>query len=303
MRLLDFLFAARPLLHLPVWSIYLVCFHYHQQLSGDSFGMMNLLMLVLLSLLVSGAYYLNQISDFRSDQLNDKLGFIQQGIIGPNQMWAAFFVCTIVPMAIAPFYSAWILVVFAQLMLFGILYSVPPVSLMNRPLSGMFVNAYCFGWLVPLTVMPDINMHNAGLLGWDNPLYFFLAVSAIHILTTIPDIEGDRESGKRTLGVILGERKAKLFGLLLLALSVWVAVESQHALLVYLSLISVIVVGASAVIPWPKLTLLAAKLPILLTTLLAGSFYPVYFLFIVVLIILTRVYYLRRFNLVYPRLG
>ncbi|MDF1544260.1 MAG: UbiA family prenyltransferase [bacterium] len=260
-------------------------------------------MLVLLSLLVSGANYLNQLSDFKSDQVNEKLGFLQQGIITPVQMRSLFLFCTIVPMVTAPFISSWILLVFAQLALLGIMYSVEPISLMKRPISGLFVNAYCFGTLVPLTVMPHINMHNAGLLGWDNPLFFFLAVGAIHLLTTIPDMAGDRESGKRTLGLLLGERKTKLLALLFLITAIWVAFESSHAALVYLALMSAMIVSISALIPWRQLTLVAAKLPILLTTLLAGWYYPIYFLFIVVLIILTRVYYLRRFNMVYPRLG
>jgi hypothetical protein len=45
----------------------------------------------------------------------------------------------------------------------------------------------------------------------------------------------------------------------------------------------------------------AAKLPLLLLTLLAGFFYPGYFLFVVALLFGTRIYYRRRFHIAYPR--
>jgi hypothetical protein len=36
---------------------------------------------------------------------------------------------------------------------------------------------------------------------------------------------------------------------------------------------------------------------------LAGYFFPVYFLFIVALLIATRIYYRKRFDVIYPRLA
>ena len=49
-----------------------------------------------------------------------------------------------------------------------------------------------------------------------------------------------------------------------------------------------------------QLVLLAAKLPVLLLTLLAGCYYPIYPAFIVALKIVYRIYYWRRFGVVYP---
>jgi len=40
-----------------------------------------------------------------------------------------------------------------------------------------------------------------------------------------------------------------------------------------------------------------------MTSLLAGYFYPIYLIFIVVLIVLTRLYYKKRFGMVYPKVN
>lgn len=303
MRFFDFIFAARPLLHLPIWSVFLICLHYHHQLSGAVFSYEDFIILAGMSLIVSGAYYLNQIYDYESDKINDKLGFLQSDKLTFTQLWVGYLVITLIPIVISYFISLWILIIFLQFFVLGFLYSSNPFQLKNRPLLGLLTNAYSFGWLVPLTVMPEINFHNAGLLGWDNPFYFFLAVAAIHIMTTIPDREGDMKTDKKTIAVIMSPVLSKLLALVLLIASIAVAYRSGFLLLSGLSLISALVVLLSCFYPSNRLCLLATKLPILLLTLLAGYFYFYYFLFIVVLLIATRIYYKKRFGIVYPKIA
>ncbi len=301
MKIFDLFFAARPLLHLPVWSIYLVSLHYHLELSNDSFSIYNLLMIVCLSLIVAGAYYLNQIYDYESDRINKKLGFLQMKILRSRHLWKAFFIASIIPFAITPVYSFWIFMIFAQQFVLGVLYSAPPLRLKDRPIAGLFVNAFTFGWLIPYTVMPELNINNAGLLGWDSPLYFFLAVASIHVMTTIPDREGDLATGKKTIATIMSIRTAKILALAFMAASAFVANWSNFPLLTYISIISSLIILASVIISSDRLCLFATKLPILLLTLLAGFYFPAYIGFIVVLLLLTRIYYLKRFGIKYPQ--
>ncbi len=303
MKLLDFIFAARPLLHLPIWSVFLICLHYHHRLSGDVFSYEDLITLIGMSLIVSGAYYLNQIYDYESDKINDKLGFLQSDKLTFKQLWIGYFVITLIPIVISYFISILILMIFIQFFVLGFLYSSKPFQFKNRPILGLLTNAYSFGWLVPFTVMPEINIHNAGLLGWDNPFYFFLAVAAVHIMTTIPDRDGDLKTGKKTIAVIISPALAKLLALLLLMISIVVAYQSGFLLLSGLSLVSSLVVLLSCVNTSDRLSLLATKLPILLLTLLAGYFYYYYFVFIVVLLIATRIYYKKRFGIIYPQIA
>jgi 4-hydroxybenzoate polyprenyltransferase len=302
MKLLDFIFAARPMLHLPIWSIYLVALYYHHQLSGGRFRVTHLVILVSLSLLAAGAYYINQVYDRDSDAINRKLGFLQAGLLTEKDLMRAYLVVSVVPVIMGLFYSFFITGVFLQVFVLGYLYSCPPLRLKDRPFWGLFANAYAFGFLGPLTVMPELTLHNIGLLGWDNPIYFFLVVASVYLLTTLPDRAGDRATGKRTLSVLLTPSSVKLLALLLMLLGAYVAYRSNYLTLACIALVSALPVLLSIFTSTPSLELFATKFPILLLTILAGYLYPVYLLFIIVLMMVTRIYYRRRFNIIYPKL-
>jgi len=298
----DLFFAARPMLHIPVWSTYLVCLHYHNQLSGERLGWWDLLMLLCLSLMTAGSYWWNQVYDFESDQANNKLGFLQRGLLTRTELTAAFLICSLLGLAVTPLYSVLVFAIFAQAFFLSFAYSAPPLRLKDRPLWGLFANAWGVGFLVPLCVMPELTVHNAGLLGWDNPGYFFLAVASIYLLTTVPDRAGDELAGKRTIAVVFGSRVVLIVALALALLSALVAYRSGFILLCRLSLMSGLLAVAALAFRSERVTLVAAKTPILLLALLSGYFYPEYLLFIIVLIAATRIYYARRFKMSYPRL-
>jgi len=188
------------------------------------------------------------------------------------------------------------------LVLLGAVYSAPPFRLKDRPFSGLFVNAIGYGFIIPLTVMPDMNMHNSGFLNWSNPLYFTLTIGAVYLLTAIPDRVGDSRTGKRTLAVILPVPIVKLLALILLIDSAYVAYDSNIKLLLVLSVVAIFALGVSFLNSSEKYLFLAIKLPILLLTILAGYFFYYYAIFVVALLIGTRVYYRKRFNMEYPKL-
>lgn len=302
MKWLDLFFAARPLLHLPVWSVYLVSLHFHLDLTGEAFALRDLLVLAILSLLSAGAYYLNQVHDRESDRINDKLGFLEQGYLSEQEMMGAFLVSSVLGMAIAAALSVVLLMIVLQLFVLGYLYSVPPFRLKDRPFWGLFANAYAYGFLVPLTVMPDLTEHNAGLLGWDSPVYFFLAVGSIYLLTTLPDRAGDQATGKRTLAVVWPTGAVKGLATILMAGAAAAAVWSGFVELTIVAAISLFLLNLIIVKPGPRLELLAAKGPILLLTILAGWWAPGYLVFVLVLLAATRVYYRWRFNVAYPQI-
>lgn len=290
------------MLHLPIWSIYLASLKYHNDLAGEHFDWRNLATLGCLSLLAAGAYYLNQIFDIESDSANHKLGFLSDRKLVPGELMAGYLITSIVALVGGWFLSRITFAILIQLFALGFLYSAPPFRLKDRALWGFAANAWGIGFLVAFSVMPNINFHNAGLLGWDNPWYFAAAIGGVYVLTTIPDIPGDEMAGKRTLAVIIGEVGALILGAILLLLSAYLAFRAQF---IILGSTSVVAVGLSLValrVKRRETLKLAIVLPILLLTLLAGIFYPWYLLFIVVLVILTRVYYRRRMGIAYPSL-
>lgn len=302
MRLLDLLFAARPLLHLPVWSICLVALHHHHLLSNDRFALADLGILGLLSLAAASAYYINQVYDQQTDRHNRKLGFLQRGFLSERTLMLGFLCTGLAAVGLSLLYSYLLFFIVLQAFALGYFYSAPPLRLKDRPLWGIWANAYGIGWLVPFTVMPQINQHNAGLLGWDNPFYFFFAVAGLTSLTTVPDRPGDLLAGKRTLAVMLGERNVALCALLCFGTAAFIAWRSGFPPLQWIAVLATIMSLAVIIRPASLLVHLAIKLPVLALTGLAIWWYPWYGLFLVVLIVGTRLYYARRFATVYPRL-
>ncbi|UCC44513.1 MAG: UbiA family prenyltransferase [Candidatus Zixiibacteriota bacterium] len=302
-RALDFFFAARPMLLMPVWTVYLVSLHYHHEVTGGMFDLYDLLLMICLSLLCAGAFYINQVFDEESDRINGKVGFLQRGLISDRTMMTAFIIASVVVLAVSPILGPLPIMIFLQIVILSVIYSAPPVRLKDRPIGGLFANAYAHGFLVSLAVMSEITVHSADLLGWDNPVYFALTVGATYLLTTIPDMEGDRATGKRTFSVWLGRSTCLISSFCLMLLAAFVAFRSGFAPLFYLCVMATCLITASMLVRSDKAVLLAAKLPFLILTLLAGYWYPVYFLFVVALLIGTRLYYLRRFGIVYPRLA
>lgn len=303
MKALDVSFAARPLLLVPIWSIYLVALHFHHESIGATFGLVNALSLVCLTLLGAGACYVNQVFDADSDRRNDKVHFLSRGLVSESQLMLGYVITGIIAMALSLFVSTLFFLICAQLLAFSYFYSAPPLRLKDRPVAGLLANAYGIGFVVAVSVYPKMSLHNAGLLGWDNPFYFCMAVGGIYLLTTIPDRSGDASTGKRTLAVVAGRRGTVMLAAFWLAIAAVAAWESDYLPLFWIASASTVMAGMSFALKSDAATLFAAKFPILLITLLAGWYYPSYLIFIVVLVIATRIYYKRRLNISYPSIA
>jgi len=187
LKLIDFIFAARPMLLLPVWSLYLIANNFY--FGPDSFDLYGFIALVSLTLLVAGAYYINQIYDYQSDLINKKIGFLQSGKISKNEMIIVYITISAVSIITGFKISLFLGVVFCSVFVLGYIYSAPPLRLKDRPLLGLLSNSFAYGILVPLSI-PGIAT-KADYLTMIMPTYFFMIVSAGYLLTIIPDREGD----------------------------------------------------------------------------------------------------------------
>ncbi len=298
-KAIDYIFAARPLLHLPVWSVYLV-------VRGPSqLSLSDLLILSGLSAIVAGAYYINQIFDEETDRINDKLGFLQKGLTSRRGFLLLFLLTSVAGLTAVTIASPRLLILVGLQFLLGLAYSVSLLRFKDRPWLGLLTNACCYGLLVPAIALasqtPDLSL--MACLTHPQALYFLLAVAAIHIMTTLPDREGDAASGKKTVAVILSPGTCRLLaGVLLLGATV-LAFSAQLIILAIVALTGAGAVIVSYFVRRDKLDLLAAKLPLLLLTVMAGWMHPYYAAFVVALILATRVYYRKRFGITYPKLA
>ncbi|SYZ73797.1 putative UbiA prenyltransferase [Candidatus Zixiibacteriota bacterium] len=299
MKILDFLFAARPMLLLPVWSIYLVSFN---SLSGGlNLKRSSLIVLASLTLMTAGVYFINQIFDYESDLKNGKLGFLQKGLIRRSQMMAAYLSVTALAWVLIfmqSFFSSAIIILATIL---GLAYSVPPIKLKDRPISGLLANSLGYGVLVPLLVMDQFADRTNLMLYL--PAYFFSAIAAGYMLTIIPDRPGDLLAEKKTLAIHFPNRILIVEGIVFLTLSALFALMLKNGFLLGISIIAVTLYIMALIAPKKEIILFACKFPIFLLTLLAGYYFPVYLVFIIALLILTRIYYHKRFKMTYPRLN
>jgi len=298
-KIIDFIFASRPMLLLPVWSIYLVV-NYHVA-SGEYADIDYMIVLTAVTLIVVGGYFLNQVYDKDTDRINNKLGFLQKRMISEREMLSVYLSTSVIGLGLGYFASfrAGLILVIDVLLLLS--YSVPPLKLKDRPIGGLLSNAFGYGLLLALIVpgsLRDGNTIRYYLAG-----YFMLTVSASYLLTIIPDREGDRKAGKRTLAVILTDKLLLAIGSVLLLASSLLAYLCDLPYLAIIGALSATLYLLSLYFSRPGMILFTCKFPILLITLLAGYYYPTYLFFIIVVIVFTRLYYKKRFGIKYPRLN
>jgi 4-hydroxybenzoate polyprenyltransferase len=297
-KAIDFVFAARPMLLFPIWSIYLITYRYAD--FGRSFDTGSALAVAGVGLLGMGAYYVNQIYDYQSDLINNKIGFMQQGFMKRGDLLSAHIVVSAVALLLGFMACPATGFFFSLLYLVGIFYSVPPFSLKNRPVLGMLSNGFALGVILPLSVPGFLRLSPESVISIAS--YFFLTVSAVYLLTIIPDREGDKRSGKLTLAILLPDRTLILLAFGMTLLSTLNALASGYIHLAALGVVSAGSFLIAAIVPRESIILFACKFPILLTIILAGYYYPWYLIFAVVITILTRLYYQKRFGICYPRL-
>lgn len=172
--------------------------------------------LICAMLIQIGTNFANDYFDFvKGSDTDERIGFRRAtaaGLTTPNQMLNA----TILTMALAFFlglYLVWsagwvVLVVGLLSLLFGILYTGGPFPLGYNGLGDLFVFIF-FGIVAVMTT------YYVNALEWSEASFWAsLAVGAlcvnILVVNNLRDVEQDKKSGKKTLGVLFGERALKL---------------------------------------------------------------------------------------------
>jgi 4-hydroxybenzoate polyprenyltransferase len=298
LKYLDYLFLIRPVLMPPVWTILLLGHRRSSQLFGEN----NLpgLGILLVTFLVGAVYVLNQIFDIESDRQNQKLFFLARGYISKRSAISEMILLNLISVIPAFLISQELGFLFILGMIFGILYSTPPVSLKNRPIGGLMLNAFAHGnlaFLIGWSMNYSLSMRS---LLFSLPYMF--AVGAIYLNTTIPDIEGDRRAGKITLAVRWGKERVIILSSFLVAVAMVLSFLVKDIPFLIASALSFPFFIFSAFSKKEREIILATKVSILLLSIAAGIFYTWYFVILIFGFVGTRLYYKARFNLDYPTL-
>ncbi|MGB5106629.1 MAG: UbiA family prenyltransferase [Candidatus Zixiibacteriota bacterium] len=312
-KILDYIFLMRPMLIVPVWTISLlgaraalwrergispVTIDRFPFVDFTSSDISLLVMLALSTLLAGGVFIINQIYDVESDRLNKKLFLIPEGHVSISEAWGLYIATTAIAL-IGAFVLSWQLgCLFVAGAWFGFQYSYPLFKLREHPYKQCRNNivahgtlAFLFGWVMYL---------NFDIEGIIRSLPYLLAVAAVYLNTTLPDVAGDQATGKRTYGIEWGVvRTQKVAFTLVLSGALFSVMIADYAFTVT-ALISL----PFFLVAWLKesepLSALASKVAIIVLSIFAALFFPLYAAILAVTIIATRIYYARRFNLNYP---
>jgi len=303
---LDYVFVLRPILFFPGWSTMLAGFFVawrHRWFftireipSVDSWLILR--MMILFASAMGACFLLNQLQDVESDKRNSKLFIIAEGCIGVRAATVEVIFLMIVSLAMACFVSIQtVLFVSVFIFLTGYLYNYGPFGLKNRPWGSLAANAM-MGWL-------------AFAMGWSayHPIHFSLVAdslpylffnTALYFFTTLPDMEGDAQSGKRTLAVVYGVKYIIHISVVLYVLSAvfaFVLHDNQALFFILLSM------PFFAITCWQKDTKSAVrttKFAIFFFALAVCLKWPVYLILMIVAFFFTRWYFNRRFGFDYP---
>jgi 4-hydroxybenzoate polyprenyltransferase len=298
LRFLDYVFVLRPVLMVPVWTILLLG---HHQGSRYGFSDRSLFWLFIFStLFIGGVYLLNQIYDLETDRKNKKLFFLAEGHISRKNAWIYTALLYLLSVVSSYFLSATIGIVFTLGLILSFLYSAPPFCLKNKTYGGLLANAISHGSLVFLAGFCTRTSFSVQAILLSLP--YALAVGAVYINTTLPDIEGDKMAEKITFGVRYGILKSTLVSTLLVILSIVLALIFLDLPFLFSAVLSLPFYIFALVTKEVGKSILATKSSVLFLSLAAGYFYPWYFIILILGFLGTRLYYKKRFNLEYPAL-
>ncbi len=295
-KLLDYFFATRPVLFMPVWTVAILG---AGQAAGHRISPETAGSLLFATACLFGAVYLvNQIFDRESDRINNKGFFLSQNIISVPEAVVLAVGLNLAALAVALLISGYAFVLFIVIVILGIIYSAPPFRLKDRAMPALLANMLAHGSIVYLIGAGwNENLEWRGLL---RSLPYFFAVGAIYLNTTLPDVEGDRQVGKKTITVVYGERFAQGVALVFVLLAIGIAVYTRDFDFLLPAILALPLFALALDRKRVKYSVWATKGALVLLSLAAALYFWWYVLILAAGFWAVRIYYKRRFGMVYP---
>jgi len=299
----DYVFLLRPMILIPVWTFFLLGAHHGALAAGIEIDAPRLLAgLFSFTALIGAIYIINQIADRAADLAGNKLFLLSTGIVPVRAAWieAAALVAAsfCVALLFLPLLFCGIL---AASLALGAAYSLEPVRLKRRRVLDVLANAVGNG---VLNTLAGWIAAGAPAGGWPSLAPYPLAVASVHLVTTLADAEADSKTGFKTSGVALGISHGLFVSTALMGGAVVAAYLAGNTPALAAAILSL----PFFLIPVRSITsaarsvdaLIPAKTATLVFSVAAGYLFPLYLPFLAAVILLTRLYYSRRFGIDYP---
>ena len=295
-KLLDYFFATRPVLFMPVWTVALLGAGPatgHRLSHGSAGGL-----LFATACLFGAVYLVNQIFDRACDRINNKGFFLSRGIVSVPEAVILAIGLALAALAVAILVSGYAFVLFIAIIFLGIIYSAPPFRLKDRAWPALLANMQAHGIIVYLVgAVWEEELELPHLI---HSLPYFFAVGAIYLNTTLPDVEGDRPVGKKTVAVVYGEKLAQILALVFVLVAIGIAVYTRDYDFLLPAIASLPLFALALDRKSITFSVWATKAALVLLSLSAALYYYWYVLILAAGFLAVRVYYKHRFGMVYP---
>jgi 4-hydroxybenzoate polyprenyltransferase len=184
----------------------------------------------------------------------------------------------------------------------GLIYSFKPARLSGRPFADFLSNAIGFG-----VIAFGCGWHCAGRSLVDpafmtSALPYFLLMCAGSISSTIPDMTGDRETGKKTTAVLLGARGAHIIALFCLCAAMFGALFTKDHIALFCSGVALPFYLLYLFIPKKILEESTYKIGGMLCMIAAALFSPWFVVLSSATVLATWMYFRFRHHVSYPSL-
>jgi len=300
----DYFFLLRPVLWIPVWTFLFLGYFWGSSLETFNFTVILpwrfWAILCLYSLMMSSVYIINQIVDRESDLINNKLFLIPYNIISIRAAMDYAIILALIPLISVYFFGIKFVMLFVLSYLLGVAYSIRPFELKARPIADMLANAIGYGLLAFLTGWAVTGKIQGR--AFIQAFGYILFVSSIFINTTIPDIQGDQKAGKYTIGVFLGARNATILSSILLFLTFIYSFLEFDVFLMIPSLVGLPIFIISIWDESMQMAKISYRAVSFLFVLMVALRFPLFLILGILILILLRVYYTKRFMINYPSL-
>ncbi len=247
---------------------------------------------------MGGGAILNQIKDTATDRQNQKLFLIGDGFVAKSHAYIESILLIVIGLSLSIYLSwhiFWILLI--AIFEAGYLYNFHPFSLKNYPIRGLFANM-AMGWFVFIIGWLLLQPFNVAMLIQSTP--FALFNTGLYLLTTLPDVPGDAQSGKITFPVRYGIENTFRASLVLFALSLLASILLSNGFMILTLSVSLPAIIWAYFRKTVESAVIALKMGIFFFSIGICVKFPPFFCMILLAFFLTRFYYKSRFGINYP---
>lgn len=297
-RTSDWIFILRPTVLFTYWTM-ILC---GAGLSG-SLEKISFWEILWITLAMAMTNLLNMMNDIETDKLNQKLPWLYENLITPKMVWIAITILTIVPLVGLYFQSSftvfWISAV-ALVGILGFMYNVGPIPLKGLPNVSLFMMAIIgVGlWVVGAVLTTELN-----LINWWSLIGYTSAWTAVCLISMIPDIEGDRATGKITFAVHYGPKATSAVATAMVMITLVDTIIRRDYVLMAPAVVSLPFFIMSLINYSYKWVNLAGKSSVFVLSIAVGIFYSyLYILLIALYFPIAKLYHKARLGMDYPTL-